>query len=73
MKDFTENPKEEIWGKSKFSGLGGVLETSYHSTMLQEVGILPTLVLVPIFGLKMVEHVKGLFEQKKAQNPTFFA
>ena len=44
---------------------------------LQEVGILPTLVLVPIFGLifglKMVEYVKGLFGQKKAQNPTFFA
>ena len=73
MKDFTENPKEEIWGKSKFSGLGGVLETSYRSTTLQEVGILPTLVLVPIFGLKMVEHVKGLFGQKNSQNSTFFA
>ena len=31
--------------KSKFSGLGDVLETSYHSTTLQEVGVLlPTLV-----------------------------
>ena len=30
--------------KSKFSGLGGVLETSYHSTTLQEVKIIPTLV-----------------------------
>ena len=30
--------------KSDFSGLGGVLETSFSSTMLQEVGILPTLV-----------------------------
>ena len=44
MRDFTEDPKEEIWGKSKISGLGGVLDTSYHSTTLQEVGILPTLV-----------------------------
>ena len=30
--------------KSKFSGLGGVLETFYHSTTLQEVEIIPTLV-----------------------------
>ena len=29
--------------KSKFSGLGGVLKTSYHSTMLQEIEVLPTL------------------------------
>ena len=71
MKDFTENPKEEIWGKSKFSGLGGVLETFYRSTTLQEVGILHTLVLVPIFGLKMVEHVKGPFGQKKCPKPDF--
>ena len=27
-KDFDEDPKEEIRGKSKFLGLGGVLETS---------------------------------------------
>ena len=44
---------------------------------LQEVRILPTLVLVPTFGLifrlKMVECVKGLFGHKNAQNPTFFA
>ena len=43
---------------------------------LQEVEILPTLVLVPIFGLifglKMVEGFKGLFGQKNDQNPTFF-
>ena len=43
MMAFIEDQKE-IWGKSKFSGLEGVLETSYHSTMLQEVEILPTLV-----------------------------
>ena len=30
--------------KSEFSSLGGVIETSFGSTMLQEVGILPTLV-----------------------------
>ena len=30
--------------RSKFSGLRGVLETSYHYTTLQEVGVLPTLV-----------------------------
>ena len=44
MRDFTKDPNGEIWRKSKFSGLGGVFETSYHSTTLQEVGILPTLV-----------------------------
>ena len=72
-KDFTKDSKEEIWRKSKFSSLEGVLETSYYSTTLQEVGILHTLVLVPIFRLKMVERVKGLFGQKDAQNLTFFA
>ena len=34
--------------KSKFSGLGGVLETSFDSTMLQEVGILLNLVYFPL-------------------------
>ena len=29
-KDFDEDPKEEIQGKSKFSSLGGVLGTSYR-------------------------------------------
>ena len=43
MRDFTEDPKEEIRGKSNFLGLGGVLETSYHSTTLKEVEILPGL------------------------------
>ena len=43
-RDFAEDPKEEIWGKSKFSSLEGVLETSYHSTTLQDVVILHTLV-----------------------------
>ena len=38
-------------GESNFSGLGGVLETSFCSTMLQEVGIFPTLVLFPSYGL----------------------
>ena len=32
------------FGKSKFSGLGGVLETSFGSTKVQEIDILPTLV-----------------------------
>ena len=39
------------FGKSKISGLGGVLEMSFASTTLQEVGILPTLVYF---------HPKGL-------------
>ena len=37
-RDFTEDQKEEIWEKSKFSGIGGILKTSYHSTTLHEVG-----------------------------------
>ena len=39
------------FGKSKFSGLGGILETSFGSITLQEVEILPTLVYF---------HPKGL-------------
>ena len=50
MRDFAEDPKEEILGKSKFLGLGGVLKTSYHSTTFQEVEILPTLVLFLTLG-----------------------
>ena len=38
--------------KSIFSGLGGILETSFGSTMLQEGEILPTLVYF---------HPKGCF------------
>ena len=47
MRDFTKNPKEGDFGKSKFSGLGGVLETSFCSTKLQEVEILLTLLYLP--------------------------
>ena len=42
--DFIEDPKEDILGKSKFSSLWSVLESSYHSIVLQEVRILSTLV-----------------------------
>ena len=41
---FHRRSKRVDFEKSKFSGLGGVLETSFGSTTLQEVGILPTLV-----------------------------
>ena len=36
---FHRRSKGGDFGKSKFSGLGGVLETSFGSTMLQEVGV----------------------------------
>ena len=53
----------------------GLRRLPTHATMLQDVGILPTMVLVPtfglIFGLKIVEWFKGLFRQKNAQNLTF--
>ena len=41
---FHRRSKERDFEKSKFSGLGDVLETSFSSTTLKEVGILPTLV-----------------------------
>ena len=43
-RDFIEDLNEKIWGNQSFRGLGGVLGTSFGSTMLQEVWILPTLV-----------------------------
>ena len=43
-KGFHQGSKGGNLEKSKFPGLEGVLETSYHSIMLQEVGVLPTLV-----------------------------
>ena len=49
--EFYRRSKGRDFGKSNFSGLGGVLETSFDSTMLQEVGILPTLVYFPFYGL----------------------
>ena len=49
--EFHRKPKGGYFGKSKFSGLGGVLETLFGSTTFQEVGILPTLVYF---------HPKGL-------------
>ena len=48
---FHRRSKGGDFRKSNFSGLGGVLETSFGSTMLQKVGILPTLVYF---------HPKGL-------------
>ena len=45
---FHRRSKGEDLGKSKFLGLGGVLETSFGSTMLKEIGILPTLVYFPL-------------------------
>ena len=41
---FHRKSKGVDFGKSKFSGLGGVLETSFGFTTLQEVRIFPTLI-----------------------------
>ena len=52
---FHRRSKGGDFGKSKFSGLGDALETSFGSTTLQEVGVLPTLVLIlpkGLFGFK---------------------
>ena len=45
---FHRRSKGRDFGKSKFSGLGGVIKTSFDSTMLKEVGILHTLVYFPL-------------------------
>ena len=47
-KGFHRRSKGGDFGKSKFSGLGGVLETSFGFTTLEEVWILPTLVYFPL-------------------------
>ena len=78
-KDFDEDPKEEIQGKSKFSSLGGVLGTSYqldYASRCRDPSYSGfSLHIFADFWVKMVERVKGLFGQKKeeAQNLTFFA
>ena len=41
---FHQISKGRDFEKSKFLGLGGVHETSYDSTTLQEIGVLLTLV-----------------------------
>ena len=48
---FRRRSKGGDFRKLNFSRLGGVLETSFGSTMLQEVGILPTLVYFQPQGL----------------------
>ena len=44
---FHRRSKGGDFRKSKFSGLGGVFETFFGSTMLQEIEILHTLVYFP--------------------------
>ena len=45
---FRRRSKGGDFRKSNFLGLGGVLETSFDSTTLQEVWIPPTLVYFPL-------------------------
>ena len=76
-KDFDKDPKEEIQGKSKFSCLGGVLETTYLSAYASRgrdsSSSCFSLHISTDFWVKIVLGVKGLFRQKNAQNLTFFA
>ena len=64
-KGFHQRSKGGDFEKSKFSGLGGVLETSFGSTTLQEVEIFPTLVYFHpkglILGGMLCRGPKGLF------------
>ena len=48
---FHQRYEEGDLGESDFSCLGGVLENSFGSTMLQKVGILHTLVFFHLKGL----------------------
>ena len=50
-KGFHRRSEEGDLGKLDFSGLGGVLETSFGSITLQDVGIPPTLVYSYFCGL----------------------
>ena len=63
--DFIENPKEEIWGKSKAQAWELFLRLSTHYSTLQEVEILPTLVYFHPKGLILGEMLcrgpKSLF------------
>ena len=76
-KDFDEDPKDEIRGKSKFLGLGWVLKTSnrldYASRCKDSSYSGFSLHLFTDFWVKMVERAKSLFGHKNAQNPMFFA
>ena len=45
---FHRRSKGRGFRKSNISGLGGVLKTSFGSSTLQEVGIIPTLVYFPL-------------------------
>ena len=62
---FHKRSKRRDFWKSKFSGLGGVFETSFGSTTLQEVGILRTLVYFHpkrlILGVMLCRGPKDLF------------
>ena len=73
MKDFDEDPKEEIKGKSKFLGLGGVLGTSYWLDYVSRGRDSSYFGFSSHFWVKIVERVKGLFGQKNAQNSMFSA
>ena len=75
--EFRRDPKEEIRGKSKFSGLRGVLGTSYRLdyTLRGRDSFYSSfsLHLFADFWVKKVERAKGLFRHKNAQKSTIFA
>ena len=66
---FIEDPKEDIWGNQKFWAKKVFLRPPTTSITLQEVGILPTLVLFPPFRLilegLLCRCSKGLFSLLK--------
>ena len=62
-KGFHRRSKGGDFGKLKFSRLGGVLETSFGSTTLQEVWILPTFGLFSTIRIVWLCFLpKGLFD-----------
>ena len=64
-RSFAEDPKKEIWGNQRFWAYEVFLRPSTFSTTLQDVGILPTLILFPPFTLILgglfCRCSKGLF------------
>ena len=74
---FRRDPKEEIRGKSKFSGLRGVLGTFYRldyvSRGRDSFYSSFSLHLFVDFWVKKVECAKGLLRQKNAQKLKIFA
>ena len=73
MRGFAEDPNEESSGNRRFQAreASHLFNNSLRGRDSSYLGLFS--IFWMIFGLKMLERVKGLFGRKYAQNPTFFA